>query len=86
MVSTRAKYYLRAILLITGSVLLCVGGALFIYVLLLGKTQNEGTFIFDLRGRAIMWTLVVIGFICLLAVFKLLGYSKKIEDDKTFSA
>jgi hypothetical protein len=81
MVSTKEKYYIRALLLITGLVLLCVGGAFFIYALLLGKTPNEGTFIFDLRGRTIMWTLVVIGFICLLVVFKLSDYSRKIEDE-----
>ena len=82
MVSTKEKYYIRALLLITGLVLLCVGGAFFIYALLLGKTPNEGTFIFDLRGRIIMWTLVVIGFICLLVVFKLSDYSRKIEDEE----
>ena len=82
MVSTKARYYIRALLLITGLVLLCIGGALFIYLLLLARTPNEGTFIFDLRGRIIMWTLVVIGFILLLAVFKLSDYSREIEDGK----
>jgi hypothetical protein len=86
MVSTKAKYYIRAILLMTGFILLCAGGAFFTYALLLGSTQNEGTFIFDLRGRAIMWTLVVIGFICLLAVFKLSDYSRKIEDERNSSS
>ena len=82
MVSTKARYYIRALLLITGLVLLCIGGALFIYLLLLGRTPNEGIFIFDLRGRIIMWTLVVIGFIFLLAVFKLSDYSREIEDGR----
>ena len=81
MVSTKERYYIRALLLITSLVLLCVGGAFFIYLLLLARTPNEGTFIFDIRGRTIMWTLVVIGFICLLAVFKLSDYSRKTEDE-----
>ena len=82
MVSTEERYYIRALLLISGLVLLCIGGAFFIYLLLLGRTPNEGTFVFDLRGRIIMGTLVVIGFICLLAVFKLSDYSRKMEDER----
>jgi xanthosine utilization system XapX-like protein len=86
MLSAKTKYYFRVILLITSLALLCLGGGLLVYLLFLAKTPNEGLFIFDIRGRMIGWTIIIIGFIGLLVVFKLLDYSRKIEDEEDFSS
>ena len=87
MVLTEARYYVRPILLIIGYILLCVGGAFFIYLIWVANPPGSYEYPF---GRVVVWTIgltvFAIGFIGLLLVFKLLDYSSKIEDQESVSS
>jgi hypothetical protein len=87
MVFTEEKYHIRAILLIIGYVLLCVGGGFFIYLIVVGNPPS----ITDWAMRrveflAIGLTIGAIGFIGILLIFKLLDYSEKPEGQEGLSS
>jgi hypothetical protein len=87
MVLTEARYYIRPILLIIGYILLCVGGAFLIYLILVANPPGSNEYPF---GHVVVWTIgltvLIIGFIGLLLIFKLLDYSNKIEDQESVSS
>lgn len=77
MTLTEAKYYVRPILWIAAYILLCIGGAFFVYLILMERIFGYGDFFsHHLEVWVMGATIIVIGFIGLLLVFKLLDYSR----------
>jgi cytochrome c oxidase assembly factor CtaG len=83
MVLTEVKYYIRPILLVIGYILLCVGGAFFIYLIWVANPPGSTEYPF---GHVVAWaiglTVLVIGFIGLLLIFKLLDYFPSNTEDQ----